>query len=415
VENSNPSLLERRLKLLDELMEIAGRIDPSRVWRIIDRINKVTGIASSLYTNTYLYLSGEIRNEMPIVSGRSVYYAWLGVTSLWYLSRQGFGDILAYLPKADQYGMASALSSLVHEEEKCLSEVFGEIIAGTDAEGYPHLFGIDLTPIPPECGKLKSIELLLAWLGSIIHEMLLNLKVPHTIEYPIVPLSTEIATNIINWGSGASSLSYYTVEANIGMGKTTFVYKSIMGAIRLLTGQPPEAYKLRVWDLFITEADELNDVLSQYRGMPENYFIPILVIEDATHVFPKDWIWRGKQFIQLMNRVHEGLIHMRGRMANLIMNANSVSNLASFARNLAHKRLLGTEANIGSAKHTIFFSPVKKYVSTRRGREKNRFLGAVAYPLTKLPDEIYKLDLEHKNKILARDFSNSPEEAEAQQ
>jgi len=402
---TDPSLLERRLKLLDELAELARKADQARVRNTSDKVHKVTNIASSLYANMHMYLSDN--QVMPVKSSRTTYYAWLGITSLWYLGRRGFKDVLDYLPKADHYGVVHNLKGLTVNEDVCLTEFFGEAVAGADVDGYPYLFGLDLTPIPHECGKLNHISLLLMFLGAIVHEMVLNLKVPRTIEYPITPLATEIVDNIISWGSGASSLGYYTVEANIGMGKTTYVYKSILGAIRLLTGQPPEAYRLRAWDLFIGEADELNELLKQYKGMPVDYFIPLIVIEDATHVFPKYWTWMGKEFVMLMNSVHEGLIPLRGRMANLIMNANSASNLASFARDLAHKRLVGVDANIGSVKHTLFYSPVRRYVNPYKMTSNARFIGATAYPLTKLPDEIYRLDLEHKNKILDKTFSRT--------
>jgi len=387
--------------LLHDIYDVADAAKKDRsVYKRLERARKVASYYNGVYKDSWVWAHGAGRSLFEnVLSYRIALYSWLGITSLWYLSRQGFTQILDYLPSAEENGVLRNMMDLTRDPEKCLSSL-ENIVESTDTYGYPASIMLDVSDA---CGKLRSWPAVVALLGAAVYEMTLNETVPSTTRYPITPFAVELAGNIINWSKGSMSLSYYTIEGPLGCGKSTFLYYSILGALRIITGAPPVEFENRLWSLLgVRRVEELIEVLRYYSKLPEEVYVPILVVEDASHVLPKYWVWRGKQFVEKMQELHDLLVNLRSRTANLVFIANSVDSLASFVREMATIRLRPFDRSVGAVKHTVFYHAVGNRDLLLKGLRALRIYGAVAYPLVRLPDEIYELDRRSKNAAIAR-------------
>jgi len=394
------SSVDAAIGLINDIIDVVASASRDKsAYKRVEKVKKVASYYNGAYKDAWLWAHGAGKTLFEnVLSYRVALYSWLGITSLWYLSRRGFQQVLDYLPKADEDGVVRSIAGLSRDPERCLSSL-EDIVEATDAFGFPASLRLDVSD---SCGRLKTWPALMSLLGAAVYEMTLNEIVPDTIKYPVTMFSAELASNIVNWSKGSMNLSYYTVEGPLGCGKTTFLYYSILGALRIITGAPPVEFEKRLWSLFgLRRVEDIVEVLSYYNKLPESTYIPLLLIEDASSTLPKYWLWKGKEFVMKMHELHDLLVNLRGRLANMVFVANSISSLANFVRELSNARLRAFDRNIGATVHTVFYHGVGNRDLLLKGLRALRLYGGVAYPLTKLPDEVYELDRRWKNKAIA--------------
>jgi len=387
------------IRLNNDIARLAERAGAS-VADNINRVRKANNYLNGLYKNSWIESIQGADALGPLYrygSDLGARYAWLGITSSLYLSRAGFKQILDYINKLPSHSGAKAMAELMHDPYKCL-ESLEPIIERVDSEGFASFIELRGDNIRLYCGKFREAYSVYTFLGMIVNEMVLNDQPPEAIKYPITALSAEITANLISWRDRSSRLGFQLVEGNLGLGKSTYVFMSILGAIRLLMGAPPVGWETRIAPLmYMRSINDLIDVL-EYFNDPYNkdLYIPLLVIEDASSTLPKYWAWEGRETIKKMKRVHELLINLRSRFANLIMIANSINSLASFARELMHIRYSAISMDVGMARHTVFVHNTKGRNPFLWGWRSLKLMGSVVYPLNKLPREVYEADLAYK-------------------
>jgi len=395
------SNVDAAIGLLNDMLEAASSASRDRaVFKRIEKARKVASYYNGAYKDAWLWAHGAGKSLFEnVLSYRVALYSWLGLTSLWYLSRQGFQQVLDYLPRAEEDGVVRGIAGLTRDPEKCLSSSLEAIVNATDTYGFPASLMLDISDA---CGKLKSWPAIISLLGATVYEMTLNEVVPDTIKYPVTMFSSEIADNIINWSKNSMRLSYYIVEGPLGCGKTTYLYYSILGALRIIKGAPPIEFENRLWSLFnLRRVEDIVEVLSYYNKLPESTYIPLLLVEDASHVLPKYWVWRGKEFVMKMQELHGLLVNMRSRVANMLFVSNGEGAVASFVKELSSVRLRALNRDIGEARHTVFYNTAGNRDILLKGLRALKIYGGIAYPLTKLPEEVYELDRRSKNAAIA--------------
>jgi len=408
------------IKLNKDIAALAERAGDS-VQINIEKLKTAYSYINGVYKNTWIQFMNATNTSMDlgvrysggiIIAGKGL----LAITALNYLSRHGFKQVLDYLTRPEPNGAVEYwiefMKSKSIDPVGCL-EIFEPIVEQVDSRGFIGFFAIDGERFDRYChwfkarvegGSLAPFVIL----GAIIHEMILMDTPPEAIQYPITPLSAEIVSNILSWRQQSSKLGLQLVEGNLGMGKTTYVFMSVLGALRLLMDAPPVGWETRLAPLiYLRSLDDLIDVLDYFND-PYNrdLYIPLMVIEDASSTLPKYWAWEGKETITKMKKVHELLINLRSRFANLIMVANAYNSLASFARELVHIRYSAINVDVGLVRHTLFAHNISRSRNPLLwGWSALRLMGAIIYPLNKLPPEVYRRDLELKNKAMRRTAS----------
>jgi len=390
------------IRLNNDIARLAERAPADAIENAV-KVRKANNWLNGLFKNVWISaIRGIDESDNPLLrygSDSFARYALLGLSSLQYLSRRGFQQVIEFLARREPNGLVDAMSELAPDPIECIESV-APIVEQVDSKGFISFFALDAEKIKREyCGKIRTSSAFFAFLGAIINEMVIRGVQPETIRYPIVQLSAELAYNILNWRQQSAQLGYQLVEGNLGMGKSTYVFMSIMGMLRLIMGAPPVGWESRVAPLmYLRSTDDLVDVLEHFND-PYNrdLYIPLFVIEDASATLPKYWIWEGKEVVNKMKKIHELLVNLRGRFANLIVISNSLNDLASFIRNIAHVRYSSISMDVGLVRHTLFAHNISRSRNPLLwGWRSLKLMGSVVYPLNKLPREVYEADLAFK-------------------
>jgi hypothetical protein len=216
----------------------------------------------------------------------------------------------------------------------------------------------------------------------------------------LVPWLLGVVRDIASGSPGAGSIGI--VGASIGMGKTTTLYYTLRAVLSMLGVSDPDSSASKLILLDPADFLDLVQVLSEREEK-----VPILVVDNASAVFPKHWHRIGGELHKFFLHMNTVIDMLRAISGATIFVANAPDELASFIRNTATINIRGDEDDIKTYKVTLF-TWKKRHIQVRREgevlRKVERIASVYVYPLLKLPQEVYKRDLEVKRQVSRREL-----------
>jgi hypothetical protein len=229
----------------------------------------------------------------------------------------------------------------------------------------------------------------------------------------LVPWLLNVLRDMASGSTGAGSIA--VVGASIGKGKTTTLYytlRSVLYALHPVATSPGET----MMDVK-TEADEVipyvmlldpYDFLTAVQALAESGVkAPILVVDNASVIFPKQWVRIGGPMHKFYLRMNTVIDLLRGVCGAVIFVANAPDELASFIRNAASINISGREEpGIKGYSVTVYTwrrPSLRVSADEERVKMRERIASVYAYPLLKLPQELYARDLKVKLETIARE------------
>jgi hypothetical protein len=343
---------------------------------------------------------------------------------------------LKYLPKASLLG----LHAVMYHDHRLLSKLL-------DAEPKPaerilaELFGLSVDDLR-DC-MAQSFEVLSYHAGIKTRRRLLEEKcvpywrrgavLPHLgsllvlsdkpLEAPprliavnaLVPWILGVMRDLATGSLGAGSIA--VVGASIGRGKTTTLYYSLRSALYAINPatKPSEKMPETASDLK-TEADEVipyimlldpDDFLDAVHTLASSGVkAPLLVVDNASVLFPKQWIRASGELHRFYLKMNTVIDLLRGVCGAVIFVANAPNELASFIRNAATINITGREEPGIKAYSVTVYTWRRPALRVRQDEEqvrvRERIASVYVYPLLKLPEELYRLDLKVKVEAIAK-------------
>ena len=223
----------------------------------------------------------------------------------------------------------------------------------------------------------------------------------------LVPWLLGVVRDIASGSPGAGSIGI--VGASIGMGKTTTLYYTLRAVLATLGVSDPDSSASKLILLDPADFLDLVQVLSEREEK-----VPIVVVDNASALFPKHWHTIGGELHRFFLHMNTVIDMLRAISGATVFVANAPDELASFIRNVATINIGGDEDDIKMYKVTLFTWKKRRIQVKKEGevlRRVERIASVYVYPLLKLPQEVYKRDLEVKRQVSKRELVKAIESA----
>jgi len=228
----------------------------------------------------------------------------------------------------------------------------------------------------------------------------------------LVPWILGVIRDLTTGSIGAGAIGI--LGASIGRGKTTTIYYTLRTILYSLNPTPgktssrapgvSEEIDELVSKLILLDAEDFLDTLQALSDLGVK--APILVVDNASVLFPKQWIKYGGTLHKFFLNMNTVIDLLRGVCGAVIFVANAPGELASFIRNTATLNISGREETGIKTYSVTVYTWKRPTLRIRSGEEtvrmKEKIASVYAYPLLKLPQEIYKKDLQVKVEIIKR-------------
>lgn len=314
-------------------------------------------------------------------------------------------------------------------EERTLSEILGldtedlrECLVASFASiaRWSGLRWGDLGGWSDKCDSYWRMGVVLPHLGALLHHRSNSPPRPSPrliCTNALVPWLLNVLRDMASGSAGAGSIA--VVGASIGKGKTTTLYytlRSVLYAIRPVATDSGET----LVDVK-TEVDEVMpyvmlldpyDFLVAVQALAESGVkAPILVVDNASVIFPKQWVRIGGSMHKFYLRMNTVIDLLRGVCGAVIFVANAPDELASFIRNAASINISGREEpGIKGYSVTVYTwrrPSLRVSADEEKVRMRERIASVYAYPLLKLPQELYARDMKVKLETIARETAEA--------
>ena len=325
----------------------------------------------------------------------------LGLHAFMFHDREFFYRALkAPHAKPYEHAMAEMLRIPIRDLRECLRYVFETqalrpLVSFTDDEGED---------IAGECTRYRRLGLAVPHIGFIISENPGLRGSPGGVSYTaLTPWVLSIIYAMATGSLGAGSVA--VVGASVGRGKTTTLYYVLRSVLNVLGHPEPDSAASK---LIFIDPFKFVDVAQELVGRGEK--AAILVVDNASALFPKHWVRLGGGWSRFYTHMNTLINMIRSMSAVTIFVANNPGELSSFVRNAATTNIAGAEADIKPFTATIFTWKAAKLRVSQREEElvkREKLASVYVYPLLKMPNNLYKHDLEVKMEVNKRELAQA--------
>jgi hypothetical protein len=398
------------LRVIEESVKRSGGKELTRAVKIYER---VYGVLWWIFRAS-ASLAGEISSVKPAVTN-TLKLARLGLHVAMFQDKSFIDKLIDEVDKTDEEEVYSELLGIpVDDLRLCLEASYVTAMRG----GHWSPVEIATTPAPgripiyrPQyCTPYWKRGFMLPHLGSLVAAISENPfeGVPRRgVINALVPWLLGVVRDIASGSPGAGSIGI--VGASIGMGKTTTLYYTLRAVLSTLGVSDPDSSASKLILLDPADFLDLVQVLSEREEK-----VPIVVVDNASAVFPKHWHRIGGEMHKFFLHMNTVIDMLRAVSGATVFVANAPDELASFIRNAATINIGGDEDDIKTYKVTLF-TWKKRHIQVRREgeflRKVERIASVYVYPLLKLPQEVYKRDLEVKRQVSKRELVKAIESA----
>jgi len=302
--------------------------------------------------------------------------------------------------KPYEHMLANSLRLSIRDLRECLWHVFETyalrpLVSFTDDEGED---------IAGECNRYRRLGLAVAHIGFIIRENPGLMGSPGGVSYTaLTPWILATIYAMAEGSIGAGSIA--TIGAPVGRGKTTTLYYVLRSVLNVLGHPEPDSAASK---LIFIDPFKFVDVAQELINRGEK--AAILVVDNASALFPKHWVRLGGGWSRFYTHMNILINMIRSLSAVTIFVANNPGELSSFVRNAATTNIAGAEADIKPFTATIFTWKAAKLRVSQREEElvkREKLASVYVYPLLKMPNNLYKHDLEVKMEVNRRELAQA--------
>ena len=395
-----------------------------RVWRWIEEagVGKISMLAKQLGSaydklvhvfKATMAFTAEVASKHPGLR-HMPRLSLLGLHSAMYHSPSIVLDLVKDKETPEERTLSEILGMSTEDMRDCLVASFLSITRWTGSRVG------DLGEWRDKCLSYWRRGVVLAHLGALLH---------HRSDSPPRPSPRLISTNaLVPWilnvmrdmatgSAGAGSIA--VVGASIGKGKTTTLYYTLRSALYAV--HPVATSSGETLADVKTEADEVipyimlldpHDFLTAVQALAESGVkAPILVVDNASVLFPKHWVKVGGPLHRFYLKMNTVIDLLRGVCGAVIFVANAPDELASFIRNAASINITGREEpGIKGYSVTVYTwrrPSLRVSAEEEKVKMRERIASVYAYPLLKLPQELYARDLKVKLETIAKETAEA--------
>ena len=219
----------------------------------------------------------------------------------------------------------------------------------------------------------------------------------------LVPWFLNVARGAATGSEGVGTVGVF--GASIGRGKTTTVYYTLVTVLRLLGHPAPEEVASR---LILLNPEDFLVALEALLERREKSLL--VVVDNASVILPKQWARIGGELSRFFVRMNAVMDMLRVSCGAVLFVSNAPGDIASFVRNMTTLDVRGEPRHHTLYDLTVFtwYRPSLSVTDREeRLRYRQRVASVYAYPLLKLPPEMYRKDLEAKREISASSLAEA--------
>jgi hypothetical protein len=401
---------EKFINAQQKIWEWINEIGPGGVGRVARQIGHAYDRLMMVFRASTAFTS-EIASKIPRLK-HLPRISLLGLYALMYHDHTLLSELLKADPEWDELTLAESFGFSVEDLRDCLTQSYMALSYHVGIESWRRL-------LEDKCVTYWKRGTVLSHIGSLlIHNGEKPPNAPPRLicVNALVPWILSVLRDLSTGSLGAGSIA--VVGASIGRGKTTTLYYSLRSALYALnpgTVKPTPKQPETMADIR-TEVDDIipylmlfnpEDFLDAIRALADSGVkAPIIVVDNASILFPKQWIKATGELHKFYLNMNTVIDLLRGVCGATIFVANAPNELASFIRNAATINITGREEP-GIKTYSVTIYTWKRPTLRIREEEelvkmRERIASIYVYPLLKLPQEIYKLDLKVKIKTITK-------------
>jgi len=204
----------------------------------------------------------------------------------------------------------------------------------------------------------------------------------------------------------SKSSKHISIESHIGRGKTTYAFASLnifftLTGFKSATGLSEEDLGL----IFrITDLETFYNLVMEVSKYGGSVRIPILILDDVSDWLSPYWAWHSSQTRMMYEKIRGMLIYGRSGIGLTLWVANSEDDIASFVRKLLEVRLTNIPFQYHGSLITLtgFKRIGREEKKGRRKFDPTEIVDVFVFPIMRLPQKIYELDLKWKSEMMRR-------------
>jgi len=203
----------------------------------------------------------------------------------------------------------------------------------------------------------------------------------------------------------SKSSKHVSIESYVGRGKTTYALASLnifftLTGFKSATGLSEEDLGL----IFrITDLETFYNLVMEVSKYGGSVRIPILILDDVSDWLSPYWAWSSSQTRMMYEKIRGTLIYGRSGIGLTLWVANSEDDIASFVRKLLEVRLTNIPFQYHGSLITLTgFKRVGKEEKRKRRFDPTEIVDVFVFPIMRLPQKIYELDLKWKSEMMRR-------------
>jgi len=391
--------IEDIIKTSKHILSLIEKADPKLLTRAVVRSSRLYNLAMGLLLSAQS-TAKELAVQNPAQASVLTKVAYIGAHMLMFHSP----EIMKTLLKADSSKEEKDIASYIGVDTHTL-RYYAETGFTTFLKGLWQWNEVNASKVSetlPADVKLNT-QFSVYWSRGyfVMHLGILALQIDEGLprleaSNALVPWILSILRDMASGAIGAGSIA--VLGATIGRGKTTTIYYTLRSVLSYLGVADPDAYAS---NLILLRPEEFFDLITAVAD--EKIKIPIIVIDNASAILPKQWVRIGGVAHKLFIRLNYMIDMLRGLFGAAIFVANAPDELASFVRNAASVNIVGTELNMKRVSATVFSWRETALATTPAGHKpvmRYSIASIYVYPLLKLPKRMYEEDLVAKIDVL---------------
>jgi hypothetical protein len=400
---------EKFINAQQKIWEWINKIGPGGVGKVARQIGHAYDTLMAVFRASAAF-TREVASKTPRLK-HLPRASLLGLYALMYHDRCLLSELLKTTPQSDEATLAEFFGLSVEDLRDCLTQSYVTLSYHAEIEFWRRL-------LEDKCVSYWKRGAVLPHIGSLlIHSSEKPPNAPPRLicVNALVPWILGVLRDLSTGSLGAGSIA--VVGASIGRGKTTTLYYSLRSALYALNPAVKPTPKLPETMADVrTEVDDVipylmlfnpEDFLDAVRALADSGMkAPILVVDNASILFPKQWIKATGELHRFYLNMNTVIDLLRGVCGAVIFVANAPNELASFIRNAATINITGREEPGIKTYSVTIYTWKRPTLRIREEEEQVKMREKIAsiyvYPLLKLPQEIYKLDLKVKIETITK-------------
>jgi hypothetical protein len=394
--------VEKFINAQQRIWEWVSRAGSSGVARVVRRIGHAYDTLMAVFRASVAFMN-EVTSKRPELK-HLPRASLLGLHTAMYHDHRLLSKLLDAEPKPAENTLSELFGLGVDDLRDCMAQSFAVISYHAGIEPRRRR-------LEEKCVSYWRRGVVLPHIGSLLALGDRPLEAPPRLiaVNALVPWILGVMRDLATGSLGAGSIA--VVGASIGRGKTTTLYYSLRSALYALN--PATKLSAKIPETASDLKTEADDVIPYVMLLdPEDFLdavyalansgvkAPLLVVDNASVLFPKQWIRVSGELHRFYLKMNTVIDLLRGVCGAVVFVANAPNELASFIRNVATINITGREEPGIKAYSVTVYTWKRPTLRVREGEEQVRMRERIAsvyvYPLLKLPEEIYKLDMKVK-------------------